>query len=75
MQNSRKGLFVAVGMIAGGTLAFFVFLEFMGIDLDQRPLGLFGWMVGGVLIGPGFGYLIKWKRMQNNLRDARTRQD
>jgi len=25
-------------------------------------LTLTEWVIGGILIGPGFGYLIKWRR-------------
>ena len=71
MPSSRKGLFVALAMIAGGVLAFFVFLFLTGADPDVRPLGLFEWVVGGILIGPGFAYLIKWRRLQDSQRSKR----
>lgn len=74
MQNSRKPLLVALAMIVGGVVAFFAFLAVMGIDPDQRPLALSEWMVGGALIGPGFGYLIKW-RMQDHARSAQPSGD
>ena len=64
MKSSRKGLLVASSLIAGGLAAFFLFLYLVGHDPDERPLGLVDWVVGGILIGPGFGYLIRWRRMQ-----------
>ena len=64
MQSSRKGLLVAFALILGGMAAFFLFLFFMGHDPDEHPLGLIDWMVGGMLIGPGFRYLIRWRKAQ-----------
>ena len=58
-------------MIAGGVLAFFAFLFFTGADPDVRPLSLFQWIVGGILIAPGFGYLIRWRRLQDSQRSNR----
>ena len=66
VQSSRTHLLGALAMIAGGVAAFFVVLALMGIDPDERPLGLLGWVLGGVLIGPGFGYLVRWKKTQND---------
>lgn len=65
MGNSRKGLFIALLMIVAGVVTFFAFLAAIGADPDQHPLGLFEWVVGGVLIAPGFAYLIRWKKAQN----------
>ena len=62
MQSSRKGFLTAVGLILGSLALFFLFLFFTGHDPDERPLTLVEWMLGGALIGPGFGYLINWKR-------------
>ena len=64
MQSSRKDLIVALSLIAGGMAVFFLYLFLMDHDPDERPLGLLDWMVGGALIGPGFGYLIKWRKGQ-----------
>lgn len=70
MQATRKALFTALGMIVAGVLAFFLVLELLGIDLDQRPVGLDVYLIGGVLIGPGFGYLIRWRRNRDHDRLA-----
>lgn len=75
MQGSRKGLLVALALITGGVLAFFAFLALMGIDPDERPIGLFGWIIAGMLIGPGFGYLIQWRRMKDHPPDGRASGD
>lgn len=71
MPSSRKGLLVALAMIAGGVLAFFAFLFLTGADPDVRPLTLFQWVVGGILIAPGFGYLIRWRKLQDSQRSKR----
>lgn len=70
MQGSRRGLYVALGLIAGGVVAFFAILGVLGIDPDKQDVGLFGWVLGGVLIGPGFGYLIRWRKQQDEARRA-----
>ncbi len=62
MTASRKSLLLALGLIAVGTLAFIVFLGITGDGDDNRSFGLRDWLVAGALIGPGFGYLIKWRR-------------
>jgi len=65
MQNSRKSLIVALAMIVGGILAFFLFLYLTGHDPDESPLTLIEWVIAGVLIGPGFGYLVRWRRAKD----------
>ena len=64
MTTSRKGLLLAVALLAGGTLAFLAFLAVTGDGDDGHTLGLLDWIVAGALIGPGFGYLIKWRQAQ-----------
>ncbi len=61
MQDSRKGLHVALAMIIAGVAALFLFLFLTGHDPDKSPLTLVDWVIGGILIAPGFGYLVKWK--------------
>ncbi len=63
MRKPGKELLLALALIAGGTLAFLVFLAVTG-DGDDRPFGLLDWIVGGVTIGPGFGALIKSRQQQ-----------
>ena len=65
MQKSRKSLIFALAMIVGGILAFFLFLYLTGHDPDERPLTLIEWLIAGVLIGPGFGYLVRWRRAKD----------
>lgn len=62
MRGSRKNLFVALSLIVAGVAAFFLFLYLTGHDPDETPLTLVEWVIGGILIGPGFGYLIKMAR-------------
>jgi hypothetical protein len=62
VQSSRKALLTAVVLIFGGVALFFLFLFLTGHDPDERPLTLVEWVLGGALIGPGFGYLINWRR-------------
>lgn len=64
MRKSYKGLFVGAAMMLGGAGLFFAFLALIGIDPDEQPLGLLHWMVGGALVGPGFGKMINWSRTQ-----------
>ncbi|SCB37510.1 hypothetical protein [Rhizobium hainanense] len=65
MQDSRKRLIVALAMIVGGVAAFFLFLFVTDHDPDESPLTLIDWVIGGILIGPGFGYLVKWRRTRD----------
>lgn len=65
MQNSRKSLIRAFVLIVGGILAFFLFLYLTGHDPDQSPLTMIEWVIGGALIGPGFGYLLKWRKAKD----------
>jgi len=65
MQNSPKSLIFARAMIVGGILAFFLFLDLTGHDPDESPLTLIEWVIAGVLIGPGFGYLVRLRRAKD----------
>ncbi|KQY21622.1 MULTISPECIES: hypothetical protein [Rhizobium/Agrobacterium group] len=65
MQSSHKSLIFALAMIVGGILAFFLFLYLTGHDPDESPLTLIEWVIAGVLIGPGFGYLVRWRRAKD----------
>ncbi|TCP90365.1 hypothetical protein C8J31_101203 [Rhizobium sp. PP-CC-2G-626] len=65
MQNSRNSLILALALIVAGILAFFLFLYLTGHDPDESPLTLIEWVIGGALIGPGFGYLIRWRKMKD----------
>lgn len=67
-QKSWKQLLLALAMIAGGVVAFFVLLALQGIDPDERPLGLFEWMLFGALVAPGFGYLVRWRQGGGGLK-------
>lgn len=62
MSNSSRGLMIAATLIIGGVMAFFLFLYLTGHDPDERPLSVMEWVIAGVLIGPGFGYLLKWRK-------------
>jgi hypothetical protein len=72
VQESRNQFLIALAMIVGGVVAFFLFLFILGIDPDEQRLGVFEWMVGGALIGPGFGYLIRWRQVKDRQRVNRT---
>ncbi len=65
MESSRRHLLVAVGLLVAGVAAFFLFLYVTGHDPDERPLTLVEWVIGGVLVAPGFGYLIKWRKARD----------
>lgn len=64
MRGSRRNLFGALSLIVAGVAAFFLFLYLTGHDPDETPLTLVEWVIGGILIGPGFGYLIKVARRE-----------
>lgn len=65
MQNSPKSLYIALALLAGGVLVFFLILYLTGHDPDERPLSLTEWVIGGILIAPGFGYLVRWRRLKD----------
>ena len=65
MQDRRNSLILALAMIVGGVFAFFLFLYLTGHDPDDSPLTLVEWVIGGALIGPGFGYLVKWRKTKD----------
>lgn len=62
MSNSSRELIIAALLIIGGLAAFFLFLYLTGHDPDESPLGLMEWIIAGALLGPGFGYLLKWRK-------------
>ncbi|UNZ53816.1 hypothetical protein [Agrobacterium tumefaciens] len=62
MSNSSRDLIIAATLIVGGLAAFFLFLYLTGHDPDESPLGLMEWIIAGALLGPGFGYLLKWRK-------------
>ncbi|CUX57080.1 MULTISPECIES: hypothetical protein [Rhizobium/Agrobacterium group] len=62
MSNSSRDLIIAAALIVGGLMAFFLFLYLTGHDPDETPLGLMEWIIAGALLGPGFGYLLKWRK-------------
>ncbi|WP_323572199.1 MULTISPECIES: hypothetical protein [unclassified Rhizobium] len=47
MQKSHKSLILALALIIGGVLAFFLFLYLTGHDPDESPLTLIEWVIGG----------------------------
>ncbi|WP_425623880.1 hypothetical protein [Agrobacterium radiobacter] len=62
MSNSSRDLIIAAALIVGGLVAFFLFLYLTGHDPNETPLGLMEWVIAGALLGPGFGYLLKWRK-------------
>ncbi|MFK3776589.1 hypothetical protein [Agrobacterium sp. NPDC089420] len=68
MKGFRDSVFFPLTLLTGGVVAFFLFLYVTGRDPDERPLTLLEWVIGGMLIGPGFGYLFRWRKMKNNGR-------
>ncbi|MBZ5760985.1 MULTISPECIES: hypothetical protein [Rhizobium] len=69
MTSSRKDLFFALAMIVAGTAAFFLFLYLAGIDPDEQSIGAMEWVIGGILIGPGFSYLLRWSSKRGKIKD------
>ncbi len=66
MKRFRDSVFFPITLLIGGVVAFFLFLYVTGRDPDERPLTLIEWVIGGMLVGPGFGYLLKWRKMKNS---------
>ena len=64
MQTQRRSLFLSLALIAAGVCGFFLFLFLTGHDPDETPLTLIEWVVGGVLIAPGFCYLLRWRALK-----------
>lgn len=52
-------------MTIAAVATFFLFLYLTGHDPDETPLTLFEWVIGGILIAPGFGYLVKWRQARD----------
>ncbi len=65
MKGFRDSVLFPITVLIGGVIAFFLFLYLTGHDPDERPLTLVEWVIGGALIGPGFGNLIKWRRAKD----------
>jgi hypothetical protein len=65
MESFRKGLLFPVALIIAGVAIFFLYLFIIGHDPDERPLTLTQWVIGGILIGPGFGYLLRWRKAKD----------
>jgi hypothetical protein len=68
MKGFRDSLFFPITLLVAGTAAFFLYLFVIGHDPDERPLTMSQWVIGGMLIGPGFGYLIQWRRVRDSRR-------
>lgn len=68
MQSFKKSVFFPIVLLIAGVAAFFLFLFVTGHDPDEKPLTLIHWVIGGMLIGPGFGYLIRWRKMRDESR-------
>ncbi|MBO0131239.1 MULTISPECIES: hypothetical protein [Agrobacterium tumefaciens complex] len=66
MSDFRNSLFFPITLLICGVAAFFLFLYVTGHDPDERPLTLVEWIIGGMLIGPGFGYLLRWRKIRNS---------
>jgi hypothetical protein len=65
MQSFRDSIMFPLVLLAAGVAVFFLFLFVTGHDPDEKPLTVYHWMLGGMLIGPGFGYLIRWRRKRD----------
>ena len=63
MNASRSRLLVAMGLIAVGVAVFLAYLSFTCGECDGHSYGLLDWVVAGLAIGPGFGNLIRWKKL------------
>jgi hypothetical protein len=59
MQSYRNSVLSPLTLLVAGVAAFFLLLFLTGHDPDEKPLTLIHWVIGGMLIGPGFGYLIR----------------
>ena len=62
MKSDRRDLFVGLALLVAGVAAFFLFLYATGHDPDERRLSLLEYVIAGALVGPGFGYLVKWTK-------------
>ncbi len=65
MQSFRDSIMFPLVLLVGGVVLFFLILFLTGHDPDEKPLTVFHWVLGGMLIGPGFGYLIRWRQKRD----------
>jgi hypothetical protein len=68
MQSYRNSVLFPLTLLVAGVAAFFLLLFLTGHDPDEKPLTLIHWVIGGMLIGPGFGYLIRWRQNRDRSR-------
>jgi len=68
MQSYRKSILFPLTLLVAGVAAFFLLLFLTGHDPDEKQLTLIHWVIGGMLIGPGFGYLIRWRQNRDRSR-------
>lgn len=68
MQSYRNSILFPLTLLVAGVAAFFLLLFLTGHDPDEKPLTLIHWVIGGMLIGPGFGYLIRWRQNRDRSR-------
>ena len=68
MKGFRDSLFFPVALMFAGVAVFFLFLYVAGHDPDERPLTALEWALGGMLVGPGFAYLVRWRREKDRKR-------
>ncbi|MGE7371207.1 hypothetical protein ACQKKX_19395 [Neorhizobium sp. NPDC001467] len=66
MKAFRSSVFFPIALMFLGVALFFLFLYLTDHDPDEKPLTLIHWIIGGMLIGPGFGYLIRWRRIRDS---------
>lgn len=65
MQSFRDSIMFPLVLLLGGVAVFCLILFVTGQDPDEKPLTLYHWVLGGMLIGPGFGYLVKWRQRRD----------
>jgi hypothetical protein len=63
-----RSLLIAIAVIALGVVAFLAYLSFVCGDCDNHSYSFLDWVIGGVLIGPGFGLLVRWVKARNEAR-------
>ena len=61
-------MLVAIASITVGVVAYFAYLSWVCGDCDNHAYSLLDWVIAGVLIGPGFGLLIRWAKARNDAR-------
>lgn len=67
----RRSLLIALAVIAVGVVAYFAYLSWACGECDNHAYTVLDWVIAGVLMGPGFGLLVRWAKRRNESRPGK----